>query len=108
MYYILFIHSHTNEHKDVLSFRLLQAFLYKCIFGHMFLFLLDKYLGVEVLDYRVGVFIGNCQSFLQKAACIIMIVKGMDEISLADEFFLERVGIMVLGCAYASGYKVLS
>lgn len=75
----------------------------------MFLFLLDKYLGVEVLDYRVGVFIGNCQSFLQKSAYIIMIVKGMDEIGLADEFFfLERVGIMVLGCAYASGYKVLS
>ena len=75
----------------------------------MFLFPLDKYLGVEVLDYRVGVFIGNCQSFLQKAAYIIMIVKGMGKIDLADEFFfLERVGIMVLECAYASRYKVLS
>lgn len=74
----------------------------------MFSLLSDKYLGVEVLDYSVGVFIGNCQTFLQRVAYIIMILKGIDERVPADEFFLlERISGMCI-CLRVQSLKLES
>ena len=51
-YHILLIHSSVNEHLN--SFHFLTVtnnmnILYKFLCGHMFSFLLDVYLGVEML-----------------------------------------------------------
>ena len=58
IYHILFIHLLADRHLSYFNFRLLQKclseYLYISLCGHIFLFLLGIYLGVEFLGHIIN------------------------------------------------------
>lgn len=62
IYHRLFLHSSVGRHLDSLQYlavvnKLMRRFVHKYLCRHVVFFFLDKYLGIELLGHRVGLYL---------------------------------------------------
>lgn len=84
----------------------LWLFLYKALCGHVFLLLLNKYLGAKWLDRRVDVYLILKERVFQ-SSCIFILISNVWEFQFLHVFLVPSFGIAnFLNFSSSNGYTV--